>query len=1003
MAHPIAVIGMAGRFPKARNLREFWRLLHDKVEVIERIPEEMIDSRRDRQGNLPPEFVPMGVYLEDTEYFDCGLFGVSRRDAMIMDPQQRIFIEQAWAAAEDAGYDITKLGEHVAVYAGAGPSRHPLDVMVVFGHDSSTMFEIIATGIDKPMAMRTSHLFDLRGESLYVYAACATSLVAINMAFNALQEGRADAAIAGASVLYLPQLEGYDYAEGGVRSSDGHCRAFDVRADGTVWGSGVGVVVLKRLDKALRDRDHIHALLIGSAVNNDGIAKNSFAAPSRDGQAEVVRLAIKNAGINPEDIDFVEAHGTGTPIGDPIEVEALNAVFGKANGTGTCTLGSVKTNIGHLDPAAGIAGLIKVIQSLENEIIPATLHFEEPNPAIDFEAGPFAVNVDNKPWMQTADRSRRASVSSFGVGGTNAHVIVEEAPPQAKREVQGRRFYPVTLSARSPETLQKMCRELSAHLRENPDLELRDIAFTRNCGRRRFSFAGAFVAATIEELSDKLAQSDLTGAKPNRKTKVGFVFPGQGSQCVDMLAEIYAAEPDFRTDFDECAEILTPLLGHDIRHLIFPTIGEEAEAEKLLRRTDIQQPLLFSAAFALARFYKNMGCEPSLMIGHSIGEYVCAALAGTLKPASALKLLVARGAAMQKSMPGKMLAVLMPLEDLEDRIPPDFSIAAVNSPVNFVVSGETEAIADFERLLENEGVRSVQLQTSHAFHSSLMDDAVERFRVAFDEIALSAPEKLWISNLTGELITAEQAVSRDYWLKHLRSTVRFAQGIRTALENGINFFLELGGSPTLGGPIQQTIAEEGYEEITVMSATKRPSPDQLAPDTEYAKALAAIWEHGLEIDWECFHRDDEARRVSLPHYPFEGIWVALPQQEKLAETANAAEPVEISSPVQTQVNQLPTFQANTLEAIRTPRPVDYQTPYVEPSSESEIETVEIFSRVLGIAPVGSKDNFFELGGNSIMLVHVVNQVRAVFEVNVPIRDIISNSTPEKLAAFIDNL
>ncbi len=986
-------MGMAGRFPKAKNLDRFWCHLRDGIEVIEQIPDRIMDTRRDSRGRLPAEFVPRGTYLEDTEYFDCGLFGVSVRDAKIMDPQQRLFIEQCWVAADDAGYDISRLGRHVAVYGGAGPSRHPLDAMEVFGHDGSSTFEIIATGIDKPMTMRVSHLFDLRGESIYVYAACATSLVAIDLACRALLDGRSDAALAGGAVLALPQMEGYDWAEGGVRSSDGRCRAFDADGDGTVWGNGVGVVVLKRLEDALRDRDRIRAVIVGSAVNNDGAAKASFAAPSRDGQAAVVRSALDAAGLDPRAIDFVEAHGTGTVVGDPIEVAALHGVFGASNGPRSCVLGSVKSAIGHLDPAAGVASLIKTVLALEHEAIPPTLHFVRPKPTIDFAAGPFWVNAELAPWRRRDGHVRRAGINSFGVGGTNAHVVVEEPPPPPPREPAVRPREIVCLSARTPAALAALRAELADHL-ERHAFELRDVAFTRNAGRRAFAHREAFVADEPGRLVDALrgaARVPHAAAVAARAPRIAFVFPGQGSQALDMAAELYVAEPSFRRDLDDAAEIALPLLGRDLRDLLYPEAAAESEAEALLRRTEFQQPVLFAVEFALARLFLRWGCEPAVMIGHSVGEYVAAALAGVLTPADALRLLVARGAAVQAAPPGAMLAVSLPPAELVAALPDGVDLAAVNGPAECVASGPAEAIDALEARMRERGVRSVRLRTSHAFHSRSMDGVLDRFRRALAEVELKPAGRPWISNLTGDAIAPGEACDPEYWVRQLRGTVRFGEGVQRLVRERVDVFLELGGTQALSGAILQGLVGTPLDGVPVLSAL----PHRSARGSQYEVLLATLgelWVRGAPVDWAAFHADDGARRVGLPSYPFEGVWVALhPPGEHAAAAPKREAP---------RAEEGRTLFARAPSEARAPRPDAELGPYVAPGDGLESESVAIFGQLLGIEPVGAEDDFFELGGNSIMLVHVANQIRAVFRLNLSIREIAEHSTPRRLAQIV---
>lgn len=1005
---PVAIIGMSGRFPHAPDLDQFWSLLRDGKHVMERVPDFMLDARRDANGDLPPRYVPVGTFLENTEYFDCGLFGLSRREAMMLDPQQRLFIEHSYLATENAGYDISKLGHRVGVYSGAGPSRHALDALEVFGHDSATMFEVIAMGIDKPMSMRVSHLFDLRGESLYVYAACATSLVAVDLAVNSIVEGRVDAAIAGASCLYLPQMEGYDYVEGAVRSSDGLCRAFDASADGTVWGNGVGVVVLKRLDRALADGDLVRAIILGSSVNNDGASKASFAAPSSDGQAEVIKTAMARAGVKPEDIDFIEAHGTGTPVGDPIEVASLNRAFGKARGPKTCVLGSVKTNIGHLDPAAGVAGLIKTVLALENETIPATVHFHTPNPQIDFDSGPFVVSGEARPWNK-GERLRLAGVNSFGVGGTNAHLIVSEPCASAPREPSRRGTQFVTLSARTETALEQSRTNLQAYLARNSTLDLRDVAFTRNVGRKHFRHCIGVLAESLSDLCNGLT-SARAFSRPTKPPAIAFVFPGQGSQVISMGAALYESEPIFRDAFDHCSRKLAPLLGIDIRDVVFPESDNEIKAGQLLLSTAIQQPILFSFSWSLSELLTNFGVKADTYIGHSVGEFVAAVCAGTMTMDAALRILAARGAAMQKCASGRMLACSADASSIASLIPSDIDVAAVNAPHAVVLAGPESSLDTLCQTLDAQGIRHTKLATSHAFHSRYLRPAVNAVRQAISKETLTHPKQRWYSTISGRLIDESDAVNPDFWAEQLVKPVRFEDAVRGAITDGVTLFVELGGRTVLKSAIELTAFEAGHPEIEVVSVSN--------PDAGCFHHIEPLWRLGVEVDWTEVHRDDSSRRVSLPTTPLEGVWVALTKPGETPRPATFprpgfSEPGPPSGAIlkegnhstaqgEVVVGTIGTYHANSFEAQRSARPKDLLTPYTPPSSQIEMQVAEIYGRTLSVDGIGADDNLFDLGGTSLMLVHVVNFVRDKFDVNLPIRVILENPTPRTLANAISD-
>ncbi|RKH64619.1 type I polyketide synthase, partial [Corallococcus llansteffanensis] len=654
----IAVIGMAGRFPGARDLKDFWNNVRGGVESISFFSE----SELERSPLLPeelwnhPRFIRAGGILEGADGFDHGFFDIPLREAQWMDPQQRVFLQCAWAALEDAAYDPTRYKGRISLYAGAGASGHLLNLLGEARKDPGAGLELATAGPES-LAMKASFKLQLRGESIAVYTACSTGLVAIHMACQSLLTRQSDIALAGAVRIASPQRTGYLHQDGLIFSPDGHCRAFDHRAGGTVAGNGAGVVVLKLLADALRDGDTIRAVIKGSAVNNDGQQKVGYTAPSIEGQTEVIADALAYAGLGGDDIGYVEAHGTGTSLGDPIEIAALTRAFRKTTErTGFCGIGSLKTNLGHLDAAAGVAGLIKVVLSLQHGELPPSLHFERPNPEIDFERSPFFVNTALKPWPR-GDAPRRAGVSSFGIGGTNAHVVVEEAPAQAEHTRGHRPLHVVTLSARTPSALEAMARNLASHVEAAPGLAMEDVAFTRNVGRRAFEHRRAVVAADGAELAERLRKPAVVEAGRNRR--VAFLFPGQGAQAVGMGRELHAAEPGFRKDVDAALARLEPSLATEVRALLLPAQGQEEAVARKLSDPRVALPGLFIVEHALARLWMSWGVRPQALLGHSYGEYAAACVAGVLSPEDGLRLAVVRGALMARMPPGAMLAVAL--------------------------------------------------------------------------------------------------------------------------------------------------------------------------------------------------------------------------------------------------------------------------------------------------------------------------------------------------------
>ena len=749
----VAVIGMAGRFPGARDLATFWKNLHQGVESIRFFTEAELKASGVEPAKLQEaNFVKACGDLEGFDLFDAGFFGFSPRDAAIMDPQQRVFLECAWEALEDAGYDPKNYAGAVGVFAGSGMNAYMM-YNLISNQDlinSLGRFAVWTTGNDKDfLTTRASYLLNLKGPSVNVQTACSTSLVAIHMASQSLLSSECDMALAGGVTILLPQDRGYLYREGEINSPDGHCRAFDAKAKGTVFGSGAGIVVLKRLADALRDEDNIYAIIKGSAVNNDGSSKVGYTAPSVEGQARVITEALEVANVDPETISYVEAHGTGTPIGDPIEVAALTQAFrAKTTRQGFCAIGSLKTNIGHLDTAAGVAGFIKTALALRHQELPPTLHYETANPEIDFAQSPFFVNAKLSQWRDSG-LPRRAGVSSLGVGGTNAHIILEEAP---LREPSGksRSWQLVLQSARSTEALDLATSDLARYLKANTTLDLADIAFTLQVGRRSFNHRRMLVSRDLNDAIGGLESMDptrvLTQTTSQENQSVLFMFPGQGSQYINMGRELYEAEPVFRQELDRCFELLNPQLGIDLRELLYPCQEqvEEAASERLLQ-TAVAQPAIFAIEYALAKLWMSWGVQPAAMIGHSIGEYVAACLAGVFSLENAVSLVAERGRLMQQVPAGAMLVVSLPEEELKSLLGEDLSLAAVNGPSQCVASGSFEAVTALESYLIQQHIDCRRLHTSHAFHSKMMDPILGIFfRKGSANRTSSSPDSLYI-------------------------------------------------------------------------------------------------------------------------------------------------------------------------------------------------------------------------------------------------------------------
>ena len=874
----IAIVGMSGRFPGARNIDEFWRNLRDGVESITFSSDEELEAAGIEPAILRrPDYVKAKGILDDVDLFDAAFFGLSPREAEITDPQHRLFLECAWEVLESAGYDAESYEGSIAVYGGVSLNTYLL-TNLQSNRDLIESVGLLQTSIrnrNDHVATHVSYKLNLKGPSITVQTACSTSLVAVHLACQSLLHNECDLALAGGASVSVPQRSGYLYQPGGVLSPDGHCRAFDENAQGTVGGNGVAIVALKRLPDAIHDRDYIHAVIRGSAINNDGSLKVGYTAPSVQGQAQVIAEAQAMAGVDIETISFIETHGTGTTLGDPIEIEALTQAFrASTDKKQFCAVGSVKTNIGHLDAAAGAAGLIKAVLALKHGMIPPSLHFERPNPQIDLANSPFYVNAQLLPWKSTSG-PRRAGVSSFGIGGTNVHAVLEEAP--AVDETQSSRAWQLlVLSARTSSALEIATTNLFDHLKQHRDGNLADVAYTLQVGRKGLSHRRIVVCRDIDDAVTTLETLNLkrvyTDIQEPKDRPVVFMFPGQGAQHVNMGRDLYIDEPTFRQEVDYCSEFLKPYLDVQLRDVLYPGNEDVEEATETLKQTYITQPALFVIEYALAKLLMEWGVQPQAMIGHSIGEYVAACLAGVFTLDQALELVAARGRMMQGLPRGEMLVVTLGENEVRPLLSEGVSIAAINGPSLCVVSGPEDAVNETERRIMDLGKSCRRLNTSHAFHSQMMDPIIKQFIEKVREIELRSPEIPFISNVTGTWIRAEDAIDPHYWGRHLRETVRFGEGVQELVKDPDSILLEVGPGRTL-----LTLTRwHPYRAPGQIVLSSLPTADDKSSCTaNLLTTLGRLWLAGVKVNWRGVNAHQNPRRVPLPTYPFErqSYWV----------------------------------------------------------------------------------------------------------------------------------
>lgn len=1022
----VAIIGMAGRFPQAPDLNQFWRNLQEGVEAVSFFSDAELEAAGIEPSLLRnPNYVKAKAVLQDADLFDARFFDFFPREAEITDPQIRVFLECAWEALENAAYDPDRFPGLIGVYSGMSFSSYMLNL--VTGATGARNFDSFRAllGSDKDyLSTWVSYKLNLHGPSFNIQTACSTALAAVHLACRALITFECDMALAGGVSIAVPQHSGYLYEPGSIFSSDGHCRTFDSRADGSMAGEGAGVVVLKRLEDAIASGDHIHAIIRGSAANNDGRRKVGFTAPAIAGQAEAVSMAIASSQVRKQDIAYIETHGSGTKVGDPIEISALNQVYADSGSErGSIAIGSVKSNIGHLGPAAGIASLLKTVLAIQHGQIPPSLHFEFPNPQVPFEQGPFRVNNVLAPWP-VQNRPRRAGVSSFGVGGTNVHVVLEQAPEPAPT-ARAKPWHLLVLSARTPTALERVTERMVLHLRANPEQNVADVAFTLQTGRKPFEHRRAFVCrdarSAVESLESRAQVA--TGSASSGGRRVAFLLPGLGDHYVDMGRGLYENESEFGSHVDSCCEFLRPYLNFDLRAVMYPQQAVRRQegpspeqgldfrrmvlagrqnglGHNGLQRTVWAQPALFVLEYALAKLWMSWGIVPEAMLGYSIGEYVAATLAGVISLEDSLRLLADRALRIEALEPSAMLAIAADEDTVRALLPANIALAGNNGPSLCVVAGPLEAIKSLERSIVEKGETVCRiLNTAHGFHSPMMEPVAAGLEEKARSIRLSPPKIPYISNVTGAWITSAEATDPGYWARHLCRPVRFAEGLRELCSKSVPVLLEVGPGQMLGSIAEKYLAAIEARDRLILPSLPHVS-DQKPDLALMLQSLGQMWLGGIEPDWNALHQGERRGRLPLPTYPFERkrYWLETraPVRRSVAEEAEVLPSAENNGTI-----HLPTAPEVAAGKSIHSRP-ELGVEYAAPTNEVEQKVVSVWEKLLGTGPIGINDNFLRLGGNSLLAIRVAAELRAAFQIEFPIQALMTASTPAELALVVED-
>ncbi|EGR2301715.1 acyltransferase domain-containing protein [Vibrio parahaemolyticus] len=978
----VAIIGFAINVPGANDVDAYWKMILEREEALSDISDDVLRSKGVSPQLLTDKnYVKKAFTVPDSDKFDAAFFSMSAREAETLDPQQRMFLELCWKGLEYSGYTPSTYDGRIGAFASVFSSSY---LMNLYSHPDliASIGEMsIRHGNDKDyLATRLAYKLNLTGPCLSIQTSCSSSLVSVHVAAQSLLSGESDMAIAGGVSVLTDQEVGYLYQDGGLTSKDGRCRPFDADTKGTAFSNGLGVVVLKRLDDAIRDNDTIYSVILGSAINNDGSNKIGFTAPSSEGQSEVIAEALEMSGVNARSIGLVEAHGTGTPLGDPIEIDALSSVYrNHTKDNQYCAIGSVKSNVGHLGVASGVAGLIKASLALHNRTLPPSINFETPNPNIDFENSPFQLNTESKEWIPDDEAIRRAAVSSFGMGGTNAHMVLEEYREDMSSSMS-KEPQLMVVSAKSESAAQALANQLQHWLSTSTMQSLEDAAYTLSQGRDAFPFRVSLVASEARDDTQALKVNEVL-----EDPAVIFAFPGQGSQFYTMGRDLYQSNELFKHAVDDCLAIVERYSKLPIRELF---TGQRCDVD--INSTEVAQPALFIFGYAQAISLQQMNVVPNVVMGHSIGELVAATVAGVFDLASAIQIVLKRAQLMQSMPAGSMVSITASQDEAESIIAPyeDVSIAAINTGDTCILSGPEASIESLLRICALQGIDTRQLHTSHAFHSEMMAEAANEFEAFVSGFALSSPKIPVISNISGQVLTETEATDPTYWSKHIISPVLFAKSLLSTMQFDTPVIVDLGPGTNIAGFVRSSPALN--QMIKVIPLHKHPK-DQSNEQFGYLKAIGELWESGVDVDLAQLHKRPR-KRVPMPTYVFDkhSYWIEKANSALyLSGTAASKEESELGAhpPVSNEINEVPTL-------------TEFEEVNIDLSGDIEGRLKKIWCGLFGVDSVGLDEDFFALGGTSLVAIQLMSQVREQFGVEVDVEALFDDPTINGIAKQI---